>query len=225
MAARGKLIVIEGSDASGKATQTKLLVERLRAGGKPVETISFPRYGQISAALLEGYLKCGRYGPVDSVNPFAASLLFAVDRFDAAAQIRKWMEEGKIVVSDRYVESNAGHQGGKIPDPEKRKAFLLWLLDLEYEKVGIPKPDLVLILYVPYTLSVRLAHHRGERDGHEMSVGHLKNANETYRWLARNYPGNIRLIDCARGDEMYSSEAIHKKIMDEARHCIYAQNT
>ena len=106
----GKFIVIDGTNGSGKATQTHLLMEELKLNGYPVEMTDFPQYGTKSAGLIEEYLN-GKYG---QVGPHAASIFYAIDRFDASFKIRQWLQEGKVVISNRYVTANAGHQGGKI---------------------------------------------------------------------------------------------------------------
>ncbi|HDH07740.1 MAG TPA: thymidylate kinase, partial [Candidatus Moranbacteria bacterium] len=143
----GKFIVIDGTDGSGKATQTKLLVERLKNDGHDVEIADFPQYGKKSAGLIEKYLN-GKYGSAEEVGPYRASIFYACDRYDASFKIRKAVEEGKIVISNRYVTANMGHQGGKIKDPEERKKYFNWLYNLEYETFSIPRPDLNIILHV-----------------------------------------------------------------------------
>lgn len=145
---KGNLIVIDGTDGSGKATQTKLLVERLKNEGYPVEYIDFPQYGKKSAALVEEYLN-GKFGSAEDVGPYPASIFYACDRYAASFDIKRWLIEGKIVVLNRYVSSNMGHQAGKIKNPKERDKFLDWLDELEYGLFKVPKPDLTLLLYVP----------------------------------------------------------------------------
>src|SRR3989344_1407856 len=142
---RGKFIVIDGTDGSGKATQTNLLLEELKTSGYEVEMTDFPQYGTKSAGLIEEYLN-GKYG---KVGPEAASIFYAIDRFDASFKVRQWLDEGKIVISNRYVTANAGHQGGKIDDYHDRVKFFRWLDNLEYKIFAIPKPDLNVILHMP----------------------------------------------------------------------------
>ena len=134
---RGKLIVLDGTDGSGKTTQLKLLIETLEAENYNVATVDFPQYGTKSAGPLEEYLN-GKYG---QVNPYAASIFYAIDRFDVAFQIRSWLEQGKLVIANRYVTANAGHQGGKIADNIERIKYFKWLDNLEYNIFNIPKPD------------------------------------------------------------------------------------
>ncbi len=119
----GKFIVIDGTDGSGKGTQTEILVNRLRNLGHDVAMADFPQYGQVSAGLVEEYLN-GNYGKAEEVGPYRASIFYACDRYDASFKIRKWLEEGKIVISNRYVTANMGHQGGKISSQKRRKNIL-----------------------------------------------------------------------------------------------------
>src|SRR3989344_3601468 len=120
---RGRLIVIEGTDGSGKKKPAALFVERLKREGYKTATLAFPQYGKKSAGLVEEYLN-GKYGAPDDVNPYAASLFYALDRFDIAYEVKKLLDEGFILIVDRYVDSNAGHQGGKIKNPTEREKFI-----------------------------------------------------------------------------------------------------
>lgn len=205
---KGALIVIDGTDGSGKATQTKLLVNRLRAAGFPVETIAFPQYGRPSAGLVEAYLH-GEYGTVNEVDARIASVFYAADRYDASFTIRKWINEGKLVVIDRYVSANMGHQGSKISDQNEREKFLVWLRDLEYGLFKLPQPDITVILLVPSAVAQKLA---ADRDGaktdiHQADPAHLSAAEATYRWLINHEP-NCHTIECAPDGELLSREAI-----------------
>jgi dTMP kinase len=153
---RGLFIVLDGIDGSGKATQTKILINRLKKGGHRVEEIDFPQYGQKSAALVEEYLS-GKFGTAEEVGPFRASIFFACDRYAASNQIRKWLRAGKIVIANRYTAANMGHQGGKIEKSSERKKYFQWLYNLEYKIFGIPKPDINLILHVEASIAQKLA--------------------------------------------------------------------
>ena len=145
---RGKFIVFEGIDGSGKATQVKLLKEHLEREGFKVEKIDFPRHGENPAFFVDKYLT-GKYGTAEEVGPYRGSIFYALDRYDASFKINDWLKEGKIVLIDRYVASNIGHQGGKITDKEERKKFFRWLYDLEYNIFKIPRPDFTFILCPP----------------------------------------------------------------------------
>lgn len=209
---KGKLIVIEGTDGSGKATQVKLLVDRLRKEGQKIFTLAFPQYGKTSAKLIEAYLQ-GKFGDPREVNPYAASLFYGIDRRDIAAKISSGLTKGETGVLDRYTDSNAGHQGGKIHDPKERDAFLAWLYEVEYRILGVPKPDIVLILHVPVAVTLELIKKRGRQtDGHETDVEHLKNAEASYLQLAQKFPENHKVIECVEDGKMLPPERIHEKV-------------
>ena len=167
MAISGKLIVIDGIDGSGKATQTKILVEKLRAEGKAVETMDFPQYqNNFFGGMVRQYLD-GKFSPATEVNPYLASLLYAGDRWESAPKISQWLQEGKTVILDRYYTSNLIHQVPKLPESEVNE-YISWLDKLEFEIFKIPKPDLVLFLYVPAAIAHQLIAKRGQgHDGHD----------------------------------------------------------
>ena len=215
----GKFFVIDGTDGSGKTVQCKLLIERLEKEGYKVKSADFPQYGQKSAGLVEEYLN-GKYG---QVNPYASSIFYAVDRFDASFKIRQWLEEGYVVVCNRYVTANAGHQGGKITDPQERKKYFDWLLNLEHSMFGIPKPDINIILHVPAETSQLLVDKKDssvrkyvdgkKRDLHEADMEHLKNAERVYLELADIFP-NTELVECMENKKLLSIEEIHEQVWD-----------
>jgi dTMP kinase len=218
----GRFIVIDGTDGSGKATQTNLLVDELKLAGYDVEMTDFPQYGTKSAGLIEEYLN-GKYG---QLKPEAASIFYAVDRFDASYKIREWLSEGKVVVSNRYVTANAGHQGGKISDSDERLKYFRWLNNLEYNIFGIPRPDLNVILHVPAEVAQQLvdlksadqrAYANGKkRDLHEADLEHLKNAEKVYKEIAKLFP-NTKLVECVEGNELLSPEKVHNKVWELVR--------
>jgi dTMP kinase len=222
---KGKLIVLCGTDGSGKATQTKLLLERLRKEGHDVEAIDFPQYGRKSAALAEDYLN-GVYGSAEEVGPYRASIFFACDRYAASFQIRKWLDERKIVICNRYVSANQGHQAGKIKNLAERDKFLEWLDDLEYNIFGIPKPDVNILLYMPCELGQMLVDKKEKRDYiegqkrdiHEADLKHLKAAEEAYIYAAKKY-GWLR-IDCNEGDNPKTIEEIHELVWARVKEII-----
>lgn len=223
---KGKFIVFEGIDGSGKSTQMKLLVKRLEKEGYDVVTIDFPQYGQKSAGPTEEYLN-GRYGASLDVGPYRASALFAVDHYDGSFKIKEWLKKGKIVVSDRYFQSNIGHQGGKIKDKKERKKFLKWLYGLELGIFGIPNPDITLILKVPPRVSQvmvgnindekkkarkKLYLGNKKRDLHEKDINHLIDAERSYLEAAKEFPKDFTLVDCMEREELLSPEIIHQKV-------------
>ena len=217
----GKLIVIEGTDGSGKATQTRILITRLKREGHKVISFSFPQYGKPSAKKVEDYLK-GAYGDPTTLDPYVASDFFAKDRLDLAVTIRKYIDAGYLVVLDRYVDSNIGHQGGKIADPQERAKFVEWVYQLEYETNGIPKPDLVIVLRVPAAVAQQRVSQKEARqylagathDGHESNLRHLENAEAAYLWLVQRYPKNHELIECTVDGVQLPPEKIHEKIYE-----------
>lgn len=219
---RGKLIVIEGTDGSGKGTQVKLLVERLIKEGYKTATVAFPQYGKKSSGPIEEYLN-GKYGRPDEVSPYAASLFYAIDRFDFSKEIQARLNEGYIFILDRYVDSNAGHQGGKIKNPREREKFIEWLYDIEYRILEIPKPDLVIILHVPARIGQKLVAQkqqrlyldgRKKRDGHEADLDHLKNAEASYLWLAKKFPEDHELVECIENNKLLTPEGVHEKVWE-----------
>ncbi|MBU3934477.1 dTMP kinase [Patescibacteria group bacterium] len=223
----GKFIVIEGLDGSGKSTQNNLLTNRLRKEGHRVEKTDFPQYGKKSAGLVEEYLN-GKYGPSEEVGPYRASIFYACDRYDASFEIKKWLKEKKIVISDRYVASNIGHQGGKIKNKKEREKFFKWLYDLEYNFFGIPRPDFTFILKTSPSFSLKLANkitdkekiakrkaylgNSSVRDIHEKDRQHLACALKSYLHIAELYPKEFKIIECIERDKLLPPEIIHQKI-------------
>lgn len=221
----GKFIVIEGTDGSGKATQTKFLAEKLKSLGVPFELADFPQYGKPSAYFAEKYLR-GEYGTAEEVGPYRGSLFYAVDRYDKSFEIRKWLAEGKTVISNRYVSANMGHQAGKIKNTKERDKFLKWLLELEYGIFGIPKPDLTILLYVPPEVGQKFVDQKGERaytkgakrDIHEADLKHLQDSAEVYLDVARKYKWAV--IDYRTKSGILSLEEVHELVWREVRKVI-----
>jgi len=208
---KGKLIIIDGTDGSGKATQTKLLIKRLKKEGYKTAALEFPQYGAKSAGLIENYL-AGLYGTADEVGPYRASVFYAVDRYDASQKIRRWLTEGRVVVADRYVTANMGHQGSKIKSAVKRQQFFNWLNNLEFKIFDLPRPNLNIILYVPIDITLKLMTKRGGKpDLHEADVNHLKAAAKTYVEMTKTLPG-LKLINCAINKHLLTPEEIHEMI-------------
>ncbi len=214
----GKLIVIDGTDGSGKGTQVQLLAQRLQAKGYRVAVADFPRYGQASAYFCEQYLN-GNYGTLEQVNSKRASLFYALDRFAASFEIRRQLADGYIVLSNRYVTASMGHQGAQIKDPVERQKFFDWLYQLEYEICGIPKPDLNIILHVPAEVGQQLVDQKAprsyigekKRDLTEGNLEHLRAAEQVYLEIASKFD-NFALIECMDNGTMMSREAINNAI-------------
>ncbi len=209
--ARGRLIILEAGDASGKATQTKLLYDRLAAEGREVRRVEFPDYASESSALVRMYLSGAFGGQAGDVGPYAASAFFAVDRY-ASYQL-KWKVfylGGGIVLADRYVTSNLVHQAVKIKDPEERQAYTDWLQDFEYEKLGLPRPDCVVFLDMAPEASDRLLAARtretGAADIHEHDREYLHRCHAAYQEVAARY--GWRRVLCSEGAEPRAPEDI-----------------
>ena len=211
----GKLIVLEGIDGSGKSTQYKLLCERLAAEGREFKKLVFPRYDNESSALIRMYLG-GEFGsdPAD-VNAFAASSFYSVDRY--ASWKTDWGDyyrAGGLLLADRYTSSNAVHQGSKLP-PEQRAAYFDWLEDFEYNKLGLPKPDMVIYLNVDVETSLSRMRERSEKTGaqrdiHETHADYLRLCTQSGADAAKRF--GWRRIDCVRDGAMRGIDDIHGEI-------------
>ena len=220
---KGKLYVIEGSDGSGKATQSKLLYERLLKEGKNVKLISFPDYNSDSSALVKMYL-AGEFGKnVDNVSIYAAPTFYAVDRF---ASVKKDWEDfynnGGIIIADRYTTSNMVHQAAKITNKKEKDKFLNWLWELEFELFELPIPDLVLFLDVKPEISQKLMKSRPnkitnkkEKDIHEKNGKFLSESYNNALYVARKY--HWKIINCNNGSNIKDKKIIHEKIYKEIR--------
>jgi dTMP kinase len=211
-------IVIDGTDGSGKGTQTTRLTDRLKAEGRDVVLVDFPRYGNPSAYFVEKYLR-GEYGK--EVSAKCASTFFALDRFDAAQEIRAALERGAIVVSNRYVSANKGHQTAKLKTVEERKQFLDWLNELEYGTLGIPKPDVTLLLHVPADVGFDLITKKDERaylngkvrDIHEADRDHLRAAEEAYlSLLTLDTVEHWEIVECMENGALLPIEVVHERL-------------
>ena len=215
---KGRLIVLEGTDGSGKSTQFSLLCRRMEEAGKPFHRIVFPQYQEPSSALVRMYLG-GEFGSHPSdVNPYAASTFYAVGRY--ASYKKVWGEDyraGKRILSDRYTTSNAVHQTGKLPEGEW-EGFLRWLYDFEYGKLGLPAPDLVLYLDMPTDRAVEMLRRReGEThttgDIHEVDTSYLRRCREVALTAARVC--GWERVSCVDGTgAVRPLEEIHREIWD-----------
>ena len=219
----GKLIVLEGTDGSGKSTQFRLMAERLTQQNREFRRLVFPRYSQESSALIRMYLG-GEFGTKPSdVNAYAASAFYAVDRYASYKQDwGQWYEEGGLVLSDRYTTSNAVHQASK-EEGEKQAAFLQWLYDFEYDKLGLPKPDLVIYLDVPTDFTEKMLRGREaatqtKADIHEKDMEYLATCRRTGRTAAGFY--GWKIISCVQDGQMRSIEDIHQEIYGLVAACL-----
>lgn len=217
---KGKLIVIDGVDGSGKSTQTALLLKKLKKMGRSTFYMHFPQHGKRSAAVVDDYLN-GKYG---KINAYQASIMYAIDRFDASFKIRSALSAGKIVVLDRYTTSNAGHQGAKMTSGRERQQFFEWLKHLEFDLVNLPVPDKTFILHVPANTAHKLIDKKGSKDrgylkGRKRDVleadrNHLRLAEQSYLEIAALFP-KTKLISCMIGEKLLAPEEIHAKIWKE----------
>lgn len=219
----GKLIIIDGTDGSGKATQTQRLFERLKAEGIRVKKVEFPNYKSESSSLIKMYLN-GDFGKnPEDVNPYAASCFYAVDRF--ASYKMEWEAFYKadgVIIADRYVTSNMVHQAAKINDLKEKEYFLDWLYDLEYNKFNLPKPDLVIFLNVPPDISLNLIKDRPSKmsgdirkDIHEKNLEYILTSYKNAVFCAEKY--GWRKIQCYRDGKLRTIEDIHDDIYKEVK--------
>ena len=211
---RGKLIVFEGTDGSGKATQARLMAQRLEREGRPFRGIDFPRYGNPFAEPVQRYLNGALGDKPGDVNAYGASVFFAVDRY--ASYREEWgrdYEAGKLILANRYTTSNAVHQASKLPRGE-REAFLQWLFDLEYNRLELPEPDLVIYLDLPTEISEAMMRRREAAthtaaDIHEQDSDYLRACRENARQVVEYC--RWRRIDCARDGAIRPLEEIHEE--------------
>jgi dTMP kinase len=207
----GKLIVIEGSDGSGKATQTRKLYDRLSDLESKVKRLSFPNYESESSALIRMYLRGDFGGTAEEVNPYAAATFYAVDRFAGYFEWKDFYKEGGIVLSDRYVGSNMVYQSAKLNRKNERTKFLAWLDDLEYKHFGIPRPDLTIFLDMPPEISAVLRRERGREDIHEDDAAFMKKVYDVYKEIAQKY--GWKVVSCADKNFARSTTDIHEDIL------------
>jgi dTMP kinase len=211
---KGILIAIEGIDGAGKKTQAKMLADKLKAYGRDVKSISFPRYGEKPAFFSEQYLK-GIYGEADCVSPLAASLFYSLDRFDASQEISSWLETGYVVISDRWTASNMIHQGQKINDKKLRHEFYQCVKVLEFNELMIPDPDLFFFLSMPSGTAYKNAHKRmkaGDKfDVHEIDIKHFEKTAKLLKEVSKQFKNSI-VIDSAPRKILRSKESISEEI-------------
>jgi dTMP kinase len=200
MPARGKFIVLEGIDGSGKRTQMEMLARALTEKKIACTRESFPRYEGFFGKMVAQFLN-GEFGPLEAVDPHFSALLYAGDRLESKPELEAALAEGRTVLADRYIGSNLAHQGARVT-PRRRAEFLKWLKQLEYEIYGLPKEDIVVYLHVPPKEAQRLvgkkaarAYTKRRRDLQEADLAHLKAASEVYDELSRQ-PNWVR-IECA----------------------------
>ena len=221
MAKKGKLIVIDGTDGSGKATQTGLLIKHLKRDGYKVKVVDFPEYYSNFFGKFIGHCLSEQYYNFVKTHPKIASVLYAADRFESKGKIEKWLKDGYMVVANRYASANQIHQGGKIKNTKKRASFLKWLAEMEYEVFKIPQPDAVFYLSVPIPVVLKLirdrdngyarAYLRKKNDVHEKDINFLQNSRKSALWLSKTQKGWIK-IECVKNGVLDTRDNIHNQI-------------
>lgn len=215
----GKLIVIEGIDSSGKTTQLELLKNYFQEMEIPFKVTDFPRYDSFYGEMIGKFLR-GEFGPLDEVNPYVISVIYANDRREAREEMQQWLDDGYIILSNRYATSNMAHQVGRVSMKE-RESFVNWLEEMEYKIHGIPKEDIVLLMDVPYQTAQKLmgnanreqTYRQGEKkDIVEKDSVYLEHAQERYLWLADNFKHWIKVQCVDEHLKMLPREEIHEEI-------------
>ncbi len=223
---KGRLIVIDGTDGSGKATQVALLMRHLERDGCKVKMIDFPDYYNNFFGKFIGHCLTEQYYNFLKVHPKIASVLYAADRFETKDKIEKWLREGYIVLANRYVSANQIHQGGKIKNPAKRAAFIKWLDEMEYKVFKIPKPDRVFYLRVPMSFILKLIKERNKKTSRsytakrkdivEGNIPYLNNSSKAALWLAKT-ERNWTKIECIKNGILNTRESIHDEIYKKVK--------
>lgn len=224
---KGKLIVIDGTDGSGKHTQTVALIKHLKKSGRKVATLDFPQYYKNFFGALTGKYLAGDFGDPTKISPYLASVLFAADRFESSGKIRAWLKKGYIVVLDRYVSANQIHQGAKIHDAKTRREFLAWLDEMEFGVFGLPRPDAIVYLHVDPKTAHELvakkaarAYTRGKtHDGHEGNLAFQRASEEQSLKLVREM-NNWKKIECVERGRMLPPDQIAEKVWTEVEKII-----
>jgi dTMP kinase len=226
---KGKFIVLDGVDGSGKATQTKLLVAKLRKNKIQVKTIDFPLYDKNFFGKMIGECLVGRYGNFVTLDPRIASVLYAADRWESSEKIKKWIKQGFVVIADRYASSNQIHQGGKIKNLRRRQEFLEWLEKMEFEVFKISRPDAVIYLDVPAAITEKLLQGKkaikkkkysiGKNDATENNKKYIKNSRQSAIELISQNNNWVR-INCVLDNKMMKRDEISEIIWKEVEKII-----
>lgn len=216
---KGKLIVIDGGDGSGKTTQAKLLIEYLKKKS-PVKYMDFPQYYQSFHGKTVARFLRGEFGSLDSVSPYLASLAYALDRASVKNEMEEFLQNGGYIVSNRYATSSMAHQGAKMQDKKKQNDLVKWIFDLEYKQHKIPKEDLVIYLYMPSVFAQKLAseaHDRKKylRGGKDISenINHALQAEKMFLSFAKQYKHWVK-IDCVKNNKLLSIDEVHKQVIE-----------
>jgi len=224
---KGKLIVIDGTDGSGKATQVQLLTKKLKKEGKIVKIVDFPEYYKNFFGAFVGHCLSEQYYKFLHVHPKIASILYAADRWESSKEMRAWLSKGYIIIANRYVSANQIHQAGKIKSAKKRDDFMKWLSQMEYEVFKIPRPDITIYLDLPTKIVLQLlkdresskmkrAYLKKKKDVHEADVNFLINSRKSALKLVKEVPNFIK-IECARKGKILSREIIHEEVYKKVK--------
>jgi len=216
---RGKLIVIEVNDGSGKTTQLNLLIAYLKKNKTPYKTLDFPRYydsffGKFLAAFLRR-----EHGKLEHANPYLLTFPYALDRASAGGQIREWLNKGYFVICNRYATSNMAHQSGRLPKKERKK-YVDWDMDFEYKINKLPKEDKVIFLHLPYKYSLKLIAQRGKRDYAnkknkdmvEADTQYIKNSEQAYLELLKRFSHWIKVECLDTKGNLKTPDDIHEEV-------------
>lgn len=214
---KGKLIVVEGTDCSGKETQTNLLIKKLREKQIKVENFSFPNYNSPTGRIIGGpylgkaqFSECYFQEGSSHVDPKVASLYYAADRKYNIDKINFLLENGAHIILDRYIYSNMAHQACKFKSKKEREEMYKWLETLEFDLLKLPKPDIAIFLHMPTEKAKQLKEKREEKpDGHEKDTEYLKSAEKCYIEISKRY--NMHMIECAHED-IRTIEDISKEV-------------
>ena len=204
------LIVLEGSDGSGKATQTTRLYERLQNLGIDVVRVSFPNYESESSALIKMYLRGDFGATAEEVNPYAAATFYAVDRFASFQSWKDFYARNGVILADRYVGSNMAHQSAKIRRKLDREKFLNWLDNFEYKRLQLPRPDLTIFLDMPPKIAAMLRRERGREDIHESDAAYMIKSYNAYKEIAEKF--DWKVVNCSAGNFAKSTLDIHEEV-------------
>ena len=211
---KGKFIVFEGADGTGKTTQAKLLFDYLKKKKGDAVFFSFPNYKSAWGKMVRRYLD-GEFGDVGEVSPYLASMLYAGDRLLESERIKRWQKVGKTIICDRYMVSNIAHQAAKIKSQSEQSKFVKWLEELEYGENKIPKPDFSILLTIPQNIAQKFMKRR-IRDIHERNVSYQKKVAKAFEDYAKTNK-NWAVVANTKGGKLKKTDEIHKEILEILR--------
>ncbi|OGK10397.1 hypothetical protein A2767_02540 [Candidatus Roizmanbacteria bacterium RIFCSPHIGHO2_01_FULL_35_10] len=216
---KGKLIVIDGGDGSGKTIQAKLLLGNFKTNNLPVKYFDFPQYESFYGKTVAKFLR-GEFGNIDQVSPYLASLAYALDRSTVKKEMKDFLTKGGYIIANRYATSNMVYQAAKFENDKEREEFIRWVYQLEYEVQRIPKENIVIYLQVPWQTGIKLTKNKlvrkyllgNKKDIHEENDIYRQKVEKMYLSLAKRYKHWVK-IDCEADKKLLSPEKIHKKVL------------